>query len=186
MKPGGALLTIALATLGHWPAGQAQSLKQEGRLHDRVEGQLQGAVLAMGTELKVLGRQGFWVQVDAGGRTGWIKASGVFFGSDRNGVVRLDTGRLGSGNIVAGSATRGLSAKDLLEGAPRPQELARLSQFTASVAAQQEFKNQGALRAPAMPVALQAATGAVAGTDGVRAHEQAPPVPKTSKGSDEW
>jgi hypothetical protein len=43
--------------------------------------------------------------------------------------VALDTGRACKGNIVAASAARGLSAKDLLEGKPDYKSLQKLEQF---------------------------------------------------------
>jgi hypothetical protein len=52
---------------------------------------------------------------------------------------------MGTGNIVATSSARGLSAKDLLNGAPRPEEVAKLDAFAADRAAVQNFLASGSI-----------------------------------------
>ena len=109
-----------------------QVVKEEVRLFDRPSGVPQGASVPSGTVTKVVERQGFWVRVDINGRTGWIKASGLSFSSVSAGPTAIDTGRLGTGNIVSTSAARGLSAKDLVSGQPNTEELAWLESRSIS------------------------------------------------------
>ena len=106
----------------------------------------QGAMLVTGASLKVLERQGFWLRVEASGRSGWIKAGAVSFSAVSSGSVAIETGRMGSNNIVASSAARGLSAKDLMNGSPRMDEVAKLAQYAISDMAEVSvFMAQGAI-----------------------------------------
>jgi hypothetical protein len=98
---------------------------------------------------------------------------------------------LGTGNIVSTSAARGLSAKDLLNGAPRMDEVAKMAQFAPDGAAVQAFLSQGRVVALAQTVSLKAAapsTGkpAAAQSEGGRAAvgDSSKPTPK--KGADDW
>ena len=76
--------------------------------------------------VKVVKRQGFWLEVEAGAIKGWVKISAVKLAAPI-GPTAIDTGRLGSNNIVATSAARGLSAKDLLEGRSDEKAIERLN-----------------------------------------------------------
>jgi hypothetical protein len=152
-----AFLAVGLPGLSH-----AQTLKEESRLLDKPSGAAQGAAIVAGTGAKVLERQGFWVRVEASGRSGWLKASALNFSSGSGGPTAIDTGRLGTGNIVSASSARGLSAKDLLNGTPRPEEVAKLNQLMADAAAVQAFITQGEVTALAQAVMLKAPPPAVA------------------------
>jgi hypothetical protein len=134
-----------------------QVVKEETRLLDKPSGVPLGTSVPSGTVTKVIERQGFWVRVDISGRTGWIKASGLSFSSGNAGPAAIDTGRLGTGNIVSTSAARGLSAKDLLNGTPRIEEVAKMIQFTPDKASLIAFGSQGNLVALAQAVSLNAA-----------------------------
>lgn len=134
-----------------------QVVKEEIRLFDKPSGVPQGASVPSGTATKVVERQGFWVRIDINGRTGWIKASGLSFSSGSAGPTTIDTGRLGTGNIVSTSAARGLSAKDLLNGTPRMEEVLKLTQFTPDKASLTTFGFQGLVVALPQTVLLNAA-----------------------------
>ena len=108
----------------------AQTLREDAILSDKAEGAPGATKLKAGSSVKVLKRQGFWVEVDAGGKNGWLKASQLNFTGATGGPTAIDTGRLGTGNIVATSAARGLSAKDLVSGKPNFDEVKQLSTCT--------------------------------------------------------
>ena len=191
-------LSIALATLpvllGILPtAAPAQTLREEAALFDKPDGAPQGAKLKAATPLKLLKRQGFWVEVDAGGKSGWLKVSAVSF-AGASGPVAIDTGRMGTGNIVATSAARGLSAKDLLEGKPNLEEAARLEALALDASGVPAFRTQGGVQ-PVAPVAAltaprQVATaGNAAGTpagSNAPAGANAPAANGKKKGDDDW
>ncbi len=76
------------------------------------------AQLASGTQVDVINRQGGWLQVQAQGKTGWVRllsvrsATGRAGGADLGGVVGLATQRSNK-QVVAVAGLRGLSEEDL-------------------------------------------------------------------------
>ncbi len=117
----------------------AQTLREEVLLLDKPEGKPGSVKLAAGTSVKTLKRQGFWVEVDAAGKTGWLKVSQINFAGATSGSTAIDTGRLGTGNIVATSAARGLSAKDLVSGQPDFNQAGKLEMLTVQSSEVQAF-----------------------------------------------
>jgi hypothetical protein len=103
--------------------------------------------LPSGTALKLAKREGFWVEVDAGGAKGWLKLSDITMGSGATGGIgALDTGRTGKGNIVSTSAARGLSAKELVAAKPDAQEFESLKSLTVSSQEAEQFAQAGGLK----------------------------------------
>ena len=189
-------LSVAVAGLVSTAVG-AQTLREEAALFDKPDGAAQGAKLKAATPLKLLKRQGFWVEVDAGGKTGWLKVSSVSF-AGAGGPVSIDTGRLGTGNIVATSAARGLSAKDLLEGTPNYDEASRLDALALDASGVTAFRAQGGVQ-PVANVAALAAPRTVAaaapaggsnsngsGSGNTSAGSAAPAGNAKKKGDDDW
>ena len=83
--------------------------------------------VAANVSVKLLKRQGFWVEVSADGATGWIKLSDVNMSAASGpGLSAVDTGRTGKGNIVSTSAARGLSDKELTSAKPDAQQFEQL------------------------------------------------------------
>jgi hypothetical protein len=169
----------------------SQTVKEEIRLLDKPLGNSHGDPVTAGTTVKVTERQGFWVRVEVGGRSGWVKASGLSFSSGSGGSTAIDTGRLGTGNIVSTSAARGLSAKDLLNGTPRMDEVAKMAQYAPDNAAVQVFASQGRVVSLAQPVLLKAAEPpaakpAAAQAEGKREGSSEPSKSTPKKGADDW
>ncbi len=182
-------LLLALASM--YSTAGAQTIKEEVHLRDKPSGSPQGALLSAGTAVKLAERQGFWVRVEFGGRSGWIKASGLSFSSGPGGPTAIDTGRLGTGNIVSTSAARGLSAKDLLNGVPRMDEVGKMAQYTPDASALQSFASQGLVMALSQPIALKVgdplpAKQGAAAADSSRTTGSEPPKAGAKEGSDEW
>jgi len=124
----------------------AQTARSDTALFLKPDGPASTFLLKAGDQLKVVNRQGFWVEVEAAaGKRGWVKVSALSFAAGTGGPTALDTGRMGTGNIVATSAARGLSAKDLLNGAPRPEEVAKMDAFVADGPAVQNFLASGSI-----------------------------------------
>jgi hypothetical protein len=151
------LILQTLSLLAFAGAGvSAQTVKEDTRLLDKPLGSPQGAVLVTGSSLKVLERQGFWLRVEASGRIGWTKASAVSFSSAPSGPTAIETGRMGTNNIVASSAARGLSAKDLMNGLPRVDEVEKLAQYAiGDLAEVSAFMAQGAVTPHAQRIVLK-------------------------------
>lgn len=142
---------LALAAL---PSARAQTIRADTAAMVEPGGKTAAFSVKAGIPVRALGRQGFWVQIEAGGRAAWVKASALSFSAGSGIPVAIDTGRLGRGNIVATSAARGLSAKDILGGIPRLDEVRRLAGFTAEAAAIQDFVAQGSVQPPARATVL--------------------------------
>jgi hypothetical protein len=170
---------------------QAQTVREEAILLDKPEGKPGAVKLSAGSAVKALRRQGFWVEVDAAGKVGWLKVSQINFAGATGGATAIDTGRLGTGNIVATSAARGLSAKDLVSGQPNFNEAGKLDSLTTDAPTVQSFLVAGAvvasteifqLSAP-RPNAAPATAPAPAASGG-----QATGAPSTGKkkGDDDW
>ncbi len=174
---------LALCAWGAW--AQAQTVRDDAVLLDKPEGKPGTAKVAAGSAVKLLKRQGFWVEVDASGKVGWLKASQLHFAAPSGGATAIDTGRLGTGNIVATSAARGLSAKDLLGGQPNFSEAARLDALTAEAPAVQAFLQAGGVVASAEKFQLSAPRPAAAPAAPAGAPAAAPAAAK-KKGDDDW
>lgn len=113
------------------PAGDAKTVKN----------------LPSGTAVKLAKREGFWVEVDAGGIKGWLKLADITMGSGATGGIgALDTGRTGKGNIVSTSAARGLSAKELVAAKPDAQEFESLKSLSVGAQEAEQFAQAGGLR----------------------------------------
>ena len=168
----------------------AQTLKEETRLLDKPSGAQQSPSLAAGSPIKVLERQGFWLRIQVGVSSGWAKASSVVFSSGPSGPIVIETGRSGRGNIVASSAARGLSAKDLMNGAPRMDEVEKLSKFSITDSKEvTAFVAQGRMIFLAQNITLKTPepkTNNTAFTSSSTGDQAAPPRQQKKKGDDDW
>jgi hypothetical protein len=170
---------------------QAQTLKENTGLFDKPDG-AKTADAKAGTPLKITKRQGFWVEVDAGGKKGWVKLGVVNMASTTGGSVALDTGRTGKGNIVSTSAARGLSAKDLLQGKPDPQAVVKLESYVLDASVVPAFRTEGGIQPltekialtvpPAEPVAKQEEKVKATDTPADDDYD----TPKKKKRKDDW
>jgi hypothetical protein len=145
-----------------------------------------------GTAVKVVRRQGFWLEVEAGSIKGWVKISAVKLATP-TGPTSIDTGRLGGGNIVASSAARGLSAEDLINGRSDDTAVDRLGAVRADALQIAQFAKEGGLGEVRLAVFLKGqATAAEAPvtpaiersevSSGGRGAEPAPaPAPSSSR-----
>ncbi len=97
-----------------------------------------------GAAVRVLRRQGFWLEVESGSTRGWVRISAVKLATSAA-TLAMDTGRLGANNIVATSAARSVSAKDLIEGRSDDQAVERLIAFRADRTQLAQFAQAGAL-----------------------------------------
>lgn len=166
-------------------AAQAQSLREDVALFDKPNGSAGATKLKAGTAVKALKRQGFWIEVDAGGKAGWLKASAVNFTGAASGPTAIETGRMGTGNIVATSATRGLSAKDLLSGKPDFEEAARLEAMAAQPPEVQAFLVDGGVVAATDRIQLASPRPTAAATPAPGGGGAAASANK-KKGDDDW
>jgi len=97
------------------------------------------------TPLKILRREGFWIEVESKGVRGWIKASTATMGSAQSGLSGLASGREGKGNIVSTSAARGLSSKELVAAKPDFNQVDELQRISVDSPAAEAFASAGKL-----------------------------------------
>jgi hypothetical protein len=140
-----------------------------------------------GAVLKIRKRQGFWLEVEAAGSLGWVKISAVKWAAP-NVSAGVDTGRLGTNNIVASSSARSLSARDLLEGRNDEQAIERLSALRLQPQQISQFAQEGGLVAVTLMVSLRAPvqgnSGATSPPDGAQASPFRPRSRQLRKDSD--
>ena len=150
-----AVISIAALTGVFLPSmsAVAQTMREDAIALDKPNGKATSLKFVFGSSVKVIRRDGFWIEVNVAGKSGWIKASQVNFASPGGSVV-IDTGRMGSGNIVSTSAARGLSAKDLLSGQPNLSDVSRLESIRVEAKDVQTFTLVGNLRPPSSSVSL--------------------------------
>lgn len=126
----------------------AQTMREDANAFDKPDGKPTIVRFSAGSNIRVLRRDGFWIEVSVAGKTGWLKASQVSFAASPGGSVAIDTGRMGGGNIVSSSAARGLSAKDLLSGQPNFNDVSRLEAIQVAPKEAQAFALAGGLKPP--------------------------------------
>jgi hypothetical protein len=157
-----------VADLKASPAGDAKTVKS----------------LTSGTAVKLAKREGFWVEVDAGGAKGWIKLSDITMGSGATGGIgALDTGRTGKGNIVSTSSARGLSAKELVSAKPDVQEFESLKTLGVSPQEADQYAQAGGLKT--RTVAMLSAPAASSSNDSGKAAASGGAKGKKSKVDDD-
>ena len=127
----------------------AQTFVANSVLRGAPDGEARGlAEVRQGASARVLRRQGFWLEVESGSARGWVRISAVKLATSSP-ATAMDTGRLGTHNIVATSAARSMSAQDLIEGRSDHQAADRLPAFRPEPGQLTQFVTAGALNAQA-------------------------------------
>ena len=142
------LLPILLAILSGGNA--ADALAQETTVPVELKAAADPASKSLGrlpanSPLKILKREGFWIEVESSGGRGWIKASTATMGSASSGLSGLSSGREGKGNIVSTSAARGLSTKELVAAKPDFNQVEELQRSSVDSKAAEAFASSGKL-----------------------------------------
>lgn len=111
------------------------------------------AELSKGANVEILARQGGWLQVRAGSKTGWVRllsvrasaASQRDVGGELAGVIGMGTRQADPGRVVSVAGVRGLSEQDLKAARFNAQELELLDRYAVSRAAAQAFAREAGL-----------------------------------------
>ena len=123
--------------------------------------------VAANVSVKLLKRQGFWVEVSAGGATGWIKLSDLNMSAASGpGLSAVDTGRTGKGNIVSTSAARGLSDKELTSAKPDAQQFEQLKALAVKPVDAENFAQAAGLKSRTVALLAPPAAGAAVAEGG--------------------
>ena len=123
--------------------------------------------VAANVSVKLLKRQGFWVEVSADGATGWIKLSDINMSAASGpGLSAVDTGRTGKGNIVSTSAARGLSDKELISAKPDAQQFEQLRALAVKPVDADNFAQAAGLKSRTVALLAPPAAGAAVAEGG--------------------
>jgi len=113
-------------------------------------------VLKENAPVDILKRKGGWLQINAGGKTGWARMSSIRkgvaakkpdSGSEAKGVLNLASGRAGTGNVVSATGVRGLSEEDLKEARFNLAEINKMESFNVNETQASRFARAGQLTA---------------------------------------
>jgi hypothetical protein len=116
--------------------------------------------LAANTDLKIIKRQGGWMQVKTpAGAQGWLKMTSIKLGSagkdakggqGDSGVSSLAklalTGRSGNTGVTATTGVRGLGQEDLKNAQPNPEAVKQLDKYLGSKNETRSFASAGKLQ----------------------------------------
>ena len=116
------------------------------------------ASLPDNASVSVLANQGGWSQVNAEGKTGWVRLLNVRVvkeegsGNAAQGLANLGGAlRTGTTKSTATTGVKGLSKEDIAKAKPNPTELKRLDNFKASAGDVNKFASARKLTAQNVP-----------------------------------
>ena len=113
------------------------------------------ATLPENTAVKVMARGGAWTEVEAGGKSGWVRVFHLRFpasvdaSSSSSGLASLGSA-LGFGGKseqarLASTGIRGLSSEDVKNASPDPQALALMQSYRADRPSAERFAREAKL-----------------------------------------
>ncbi len=108
--------------------------------------------LAKGANVDVLGRQGGWTQVSAGGRQGWVRilavrtSSSATSGAGLGGLVEAGGRRSDGSRVVATAGLRGLDVAELKSARFDAGQLISLDKYQVDRAGAEQFARSAGLR----------------------------------------
>jgi uncharacterized protein YraI len=110
--------------------------------------------LAAGEKVSILKKDGGWLRVKSGKRTGWVRMLSIRKGgaakkstASSAGLLDLASGRAGTGKVVATTGVRGLNEEELKAAKFDEKELKLAESFATERADAQRFASQGKLSA---------------------------------------
>ena len=118
-------------------------------------------VLSEGTPVNVIGRKGFWINVEVSDSEGWLSIKELS-ASKSGSKMPINTGRQTKGNIVATSAARGLTAEDLTSANPDFDAFGQLTGLGVTAGDAEQFAKEGRLASRELAM-LSGPTGSKSG-----------------------
>jgi hypothetical protein len=93
--------------------------------------------LAEKAQVKVLARQGGWMQVESGALSGWVRMLSIRMNSGQSSIVSglkslFSVARTGSSGTTVTTGVRGLDKEQIQKATPNPEELKKLAGFAAT------------------------------------------------------
>lgn len=111
------------------------------------------ATLATSDKVTILGKEGGWLKVGSAKGNGWVrmlsirKGDAKKGGNEAAGVLKLASGRAGTGKVVATTGIRGLNEEELKAAKFNADEITLAESYSVSKAQAQQFANQAKLAA---------------------------------------
>lgn len=153
------LLRLSLATIMAMPftassamAASGVMLKDDDLRNAASAGAASVGRVDKGARVEVLGRQGGWTQVSAGGRKGWVRIlsvraeSGADAGAGLAGLLEAGSRRGDSSRVVATAGLRGLNEEELRSARFDAKELMSLDRYQVDRAAAEHYARAVGLR----------------------------------------
>lgn len=147
------LLALLLLPMISMAAETGTALKNDNiRAEPYADAKMTGK-FTRGDKLEILSKQGAWLKIKTSKNTGWVRllsvkrGSSTSSGSQAKGVLDVASGRAGTGQVVATTGVRGLSAEELKSAKFNEAEVKTLEGYTQSAAQGQQFASSGGLKA---------------------------------------
>jgi hypothetical protein len=93
--------------------------------------------LAEKAKVKVLDRQGGWMQVESGASSGWVRMLSIRMDSGQSSIMSglkslFSVARTGSSGTTVTTGVRGLDKEQIQNAKPNPEEVKKLAAFAAT------------------------------------------------------
>jgi hypothetical protein len=114
-------------------AQQAKAAKPADLLAEPTAGAAKSGSMTAGQAISVLDKKGFWVKVQSGSQSGWVKLTDIELPNAVTKIDPMSTGRTSGGNIVNTAGVRGLSPEELKGSKPNTAAVDQAVQNAAKV-----------------------------------------------------
>ena len=114
-------------------AQQAKATKPADLLAEPTTGAPKSGSMTAGQAISVLDKKGFWVKVQSGSQSGWVKLTDIELPNAVTKIDPMSTGRTSGGNIVNTAGVRGLSPEELKGSKPNTAAVDQAVQNAAKV-----------------------------------------------------
>lgn len=107
---------------------------------------------ARGDKLEIISKKGAWLKVKTTKDSGWVRLLSVKRGASKGGnaasdILKLASGRAGTGQVVATTGVRGLNEEELKAAKYNATEVKKLESYTQTSMQGQQFAQSGGLKA---------------------------------------
>jgi hypothetical protein len=147
------LLLAALLVPGIAGAAEIGSLLKNDTLRNEPYSDAKSlATLNRGDKVEILAKKGAWLQIKTSKASGWVRLLSVKRGTtgksnEAASVLAVASGRAGTGQVVATTGVRGLSAEELKGASFNEIEVKQLEANSISAQQAQQFASSGNLKA---------------------------------------
>jgi hypothetical protein len=149
-----ALLLLMLLPAVSFAADKGTALKADTLRAQPYSDAKTAGSLSRGDSVDILGKQGAWLKVKTAKSTGWVRLLSVKRGTTGSsasgqvsGALNVASGRAGTGQVVATTGVRGLSAEELKSATFNEDEIKQMESYEQSKPAAQKFAGSGGLKA---------------------------------------